>query len=217
MSGFWEDPEVVAMFAAREPDLRLRTLAALFAHPPAVRVLDVGCAGGRNTVFLARSGFDVSAVDASEAMVAETRTRVAELLGDEEAERRVRQLPMDRLEEFPAGAFDVVVALGVHQSARTPEEWERAIGAAVRLLARGGYFLTANFTPRMTAGGKPLEALGDDVYRGFASGDSVLREAAPEQAALARHGLRPWTPPVTVDREIEDGLRSTVNGLYLRG
>ena len=110
----------------------------------------------------------------------------------------------------------LVVALGVHQSAASPGEWERSLAAAHRLLARGGFLLTANFTPRMTAGGKPLEALGDHVYRGFASGLSVLREAPAEEAALARRGFPAWTPPVTVDRKTEDGLRSTVNGLYRR-
>jgi SAM-dependent methyltransferase len=216
VSGFWDDPEIVARFAGREPDLRLRDLVARFAHPPAVRVLDVGCAGGRNTVFLARRGFDVFAVDASAAMVAETRARLAEVTGEEEAVRRVRRLPMDRLDEFPAGAFDLVVALGVHQSAATAEEWRRSLDAVARRLARGGFLLTANFTPRMTAGGKSLEPLGDDVYRGFASGLSVLREAPAEEAALVARGFRAWTPPETVDRETDDGLRSTVNGLYLR-
>jgi hypothetical protein len=54
------------------------------------------------------------------------------------------------------------------------------------------------------------------VYRGFASGLSTLREAPEEEAAMAGHGFRTWIPGVTVDRKIEKGLRSTVNGLHLR-
>ncbi len=54
---FWERPEMVERFAARDPDHRLVRLAALYARPSYVRALDVGCAGGSNAVFLARSGF----------------------------------------------------------------------------------------------------------------------------------------------------------------
>ena len=43
-----------------------------YPDPSRVRVLDLGCAGGRNTVVLAERGFDLEALDASAAMVAKT-------------------------------------------------------------------------------------------------------------------------------------------------
>lgn len=99
----WEDPEVVARFAARDPDLRLQALLAgegeygvvrhSWAPPPAPRVLDIGCAGGRNAVWLAREGADVWAIDSSSAMVTETRRRLSENLSADVAERRVQALP----------------------------------------------------------------------------------------------------------------------------
>src|SRR5262249_40561030 len=87
---FWESPENVARFAAREPDVRLAELIPTYAKPRDVRVLDLGCAAGRNAVLLASKGFDVEAVDSSSAMVAKTRERLAPVLGEAEAERRVR-------------------------------------------------------------------------------------------------------------------------------
>lgn len=98
---FWEDPSLVRRFATRDPDHRLVKLIAEFHDPASVRVLDLGCAAGRNTVLLAQRGFDVVAVDASAAMVAETRKRVARAVGAAAARRRVQQASMDNLKQFP--------------------------------------------------------------------------------------------------------------------
>ena len=111
---FWEDPAQVTRFAEREADLRLAALLPSFAHPARTRVLDLGCAGGRNAALLASEGFDVHALDASAAMVAHTRERLAALLGVAEAERRVRQGRMDDLSAYPAAHFDLVIALGIY-------------------------------------------------------------------------------------------------------
>ena len=94
---YWEDPAQVARFAEREADRRLAALLPSFPDPARTRVLDLGCAGGRNAALLALKGFDVHALDASAAMVAHTRERLAAVLGVAEAERRVRQGRMDDL------------------------------------------------------------------------------------------------------------------------
>jgi hypothetical protein len=52
-------------------------------------------------------------------MVAETRRRVAEILGEREAEARVRLGRMDDLAEFDDGTFDLVVSLGVLHNAQS--------------------------------------------------------------------------------------------------
>ncbi|CAN5372903.1 hypothetical protein BH23GEM4_BH23GEM4_02840 [soil metagenome] len=76
------------MFAARAPDVRMLDILERFSFPAETRVLDLGCAGGRNTIALAESGFDVYAVDSARGMVERTRRRVAAVQGGPEAERR---------------------------------------------------------------------------------------------------------------------------------
>ena len=121
----------------RDSDARLLELINLYPNPAATRVLDIGCAGGRYTVLLAQRGFDVMAMDASQAMGAETRRRVAETVGSEEAEARVRPGRMDDLGEHRDGSFDLVVALGVYHCAASPRECESLRGASgVRARAR---------------------------------------------------------------------------------
>ncbi len=216
--GYWEDPAQVARFAEREADLRLSALQAAFADPARVRVLDLGCAGGRNAAFLAARGFDVHALDASAAMVAHTRARVAAVLGAPEADRRVQQGRMDDLGRYPAAHFDLVVALGIYHCARSGEEWRRAVAETVRVLAPAGLLLVSHFTPRTDIAGRGVEPVPGEphLYRGFDSGLHYLLESGELDAAMASHGLRPEAASQTVARATEKGQRVTVNALYRR-
>lgn len=216
---FWERAEVVEQFAVREPDHRLRRLADEYAHPRGVRVLDLGAAGGRNTVFLARRGFDVHARDASAAMTAETRRRLAEVTSVEDARRRVRQGRMDALEEFADGSVDLVVALGVYQSAASEPEWNRALAETARILASGARVLVANFTNKLSPDGEGLPRVAGEshVYEGMGSGRGFLVDAPTLDRFFAEHGMFPWTPTVTVSRELDNGgRRVTANAVYIK-
>ena len=73
---YWNHPDQIERFGTRPPDERLIALLRDYTQPGALRVLDLGCAGGRNTELLVRSGFDVVAVDAARGMVEKTRERV---------------------------------------------------------------------------------------------------------------------------------------------
>lgn len=213
---FWEQPEQVEKFASREPDERLRGLLEGSGGPASVAALDLGCAGGRNTELLAREGADVWALDASEAMVEETRRRVAEVLGPDEAERRVRRGTMDDLGAFPDDRFRLVVALGVFHNARSREEWDRALSETARVLAPGGLLLVATFAPGTDLTGEGLEPVqGDDrLYRGAPAGVLYLVTADELDAEMARRGLEPVEPTEAVEVEANPGRRVTVNGLY---
>jgi SAM-dependent methyltransferase len=215
---FWEEKEQVERFAARDPDKRLTELVATFPDPASVRVLDLGCAGGRNSELLARRGFDVFAVDLSRAMVRHTRGRVAESLGDAEAERRVCVAGMDDLGTFGDGFFDLVVALGVYHSARSREEFGRALAETARVLRAGGRALVSNFSPRTNPhGGGVTPVPGESgVFDGLHSGRHVLLEADDLDAEMARHGLVPAADTATVVVPLEHGRRVTVNGFYVR-
>jgi SAM-dependent methyltransferase len=214
--GYWEHPERVERFANREPDHRLMELAAAVPDPGATRALDLGCAGGRNTELLARLGFDTHALDASRAMVRRTRQRVAALLGPEEARVRVRQGRMDDLGRYGDGAFHLVVALGVHHTATSLAEWERAVDETARVLAPGGLLLFSQFSPDtdLTGAGVTAVAREPGLYRGLPGGPAVLLPAEAVDAAMARRELLPAEPTRTATTPLETGRRVSVNGLY---
>jgi SAM-dependent methyltransferase len=216
---FWEDPERVKRFAERDPDHRLVALFGEYPDPTSIRVLDLGCAGGRNTVFLARLGFDVVALDASAAMVEQTRARLAEVLGTDEAERRVQQGRMDDLARWPDGTFDLVVSLGVHHIAWTLEEWEQTAAETARVLKWGGRLLFNQFTPEVDLTGEGVTPVPGEphVFLGFPGGRVVLMDAPTLDERWAEHGLIPAVPSETVRVERDPGHRVSVNALYEKG
>jgi len=101
-----------------------------------MRVLDAGCGGGRNIVYLLRSGFDIWGIDESEAAI----VRVREL-----AARLAPMLPTDRfrvgrVESMPYadGSMDVVISSAVLHFARDDAHWLAMVREMWRVLAPGG-------------------------------------------------------------------------------
>jgi SAM-dependent methyltransferase len=215
---FWEDPEIVARFADREPDHRLQKLLPEYPCPAETRVLDLGCAGGRNSVYLAAHGFGLIAVDASLAMVEETRRRVAELLGWTRAAECVRPGRMDELDFLPDRHVELVVALGVYHSAASREEWDRTLAETFRVLVPGGRVLVSNHTDECDPDGKGLRRVpGEAPLYDRRSGRSFLVSAETLDREMERHGFVRLVPTATVRRETDaGGVRVTANGLYGR-
>ena len=105
---------------------------------PRMRVLDAGCGGGRNLVYLLRSGYDVCGVDLSIDAIAHVRTLAAGL---------APQLPADNfrveaVEEmsFTDADFDVVLSSAVLHFARNEEHWQHMLKEMWRVLKPGGLF-----------------------------------------------------------------------------
>lgn len=212
----WERSESVERFARRDPDVRLMEILGRTGEPPQLRVLDLGCAAGRNTAVLAERGFDFHAVDGSQAMIAHTRERVAAILGEREAKRRVRRGRMDDLSRFAAGAFDLVVALGIYHCAARQEEWCRALDESARVLAPEGRLLVSVFTPETDPHGTGLHPIPGrpHLYSGFSSGTTYLVDAPTLDAEMSSRDLEPAVPSKTVRVQLENGRRVVVNALY---
>jgi len=216
---FWTDAERVAQFAARPPDHRLVQLVRAYPDPTRVQVLDLGCAGGRNTEFLVRAGFRVLAQDASEPMVTATRLRLVPLLGEEKAGASVRLGRMDDLDPIPDGSIDLIVALGIYHAAADRAEWDRTLAASHRVAARGARVLVANHTAAYDPEGTGLTPVpgAPGFFDGLPSGRSCLLDAGALDREMIRHGFLPLLPTETVVRPLETGgQRATANGLYLK-
>ena len=214
---FWDSAENVERFAARAPDVRLEKLVEEFPDASRIRVLDLGCAAGRNAVLLAGKGVDVEALDASPAMVAKTRERLAAIVGAAQAERRVRVGRMDDLSWAADASYDLVIALGLYHCAESRAEWERALSETARVLKPGARLLVSVFTPETDLTGRGIRQVAGepDVYEGFDSGGRhVLVDAGRLDRELERFGLVPVEPTRTARPKVETGRRVSANGLY---
>ena len=168
-----------------------------------------------------RNGADVYAVDASAAMVAKTRERLGELLG-QEAETRVQHGGMEDLHRFTDDSFDMVLSLGIYQQA--PKQTTISTSPPLRAPASSkwvGSAWCANFGPDSQPQGVALRTVeGErDTYIGFMADAArmVLLSAPDLDAAFAEVNLFPKVPSETVRRATSSGYRTTVNALYQKG
>lgn len=103
---------------------------------PGMRVLDAGCGGGRNLVYLLREGYEVFGVDASAEAVAHLRSVAATLAPKLEAENfRVEAI---EAMSFPDDFADVVIANAVLHFARDDAHFEAMVQKMWRVLRPGG-------------------------------------------------------------------------------
>jgi len=140
----WSAPETVAGFARGAPNEVLVRFATMeLQRLGAARVLDLGCGEGRNTMPLARLGWKVIGSDLSWPMLRAAAQRVEqEMLADRVS---LMLAPMDRI---PARArtFDLLVAHGIWNLARSAAELRRALEEAARVARRGAAVFVFTFS-----------------------------------------------------------------------
>jgi len=105
---------------------------------PGMRILDAGCGSGRNLVYFLRTGYEVFAVDESNAAIAQTR-QIAGQLAPHLSADNFREEPVDRL-SFPDASFDVVISSAVLHFADNEQQWDAMVKEMWRVLKPGGIF-----------------------------------------------------------------------------
>jgi tellurite methyltransferase len=105
---------------------------------PGMRILDAGCGGGRNLVFLLQQGYDVCAVDADPVAIRSVRT-LASRLAPRLPESNFRAEAVEA-STFPDHAADVVVSSAVLHFARDEAHFAAMLAGSWRLVTPAGLF-----------------------------------------------------------------------------
>lgn len=192
----WEDPRTVAGFVASPPNTQLLDFAGrwLREDPGSRRLLDLGCGAGRNALPLAELGYRVVGTDLAQPMLDAARSRIT---AEGRPDVYLVRAPMSPL-PFADGAFDLVVAHGIWNLARSGAEFRAAVAEAGRVARSGaGLFLFTFSRHTLPADARPDrgETFVFSSWNGepqcFLSEDEILVE-------LGRAGfVRETTTPLT--------------------
>lgn len=160
-----------------------------------MRILDAGCGGGRNLVYLFREGYEVYGCDANPTAIAEVRRLTAEL-GVRAAPDAFRVEPMENM-SFPDEFADVVIASAVLHFAPNEAAFKSMLRGCWRVLRPGG-LLFCRLASSIGIEGQVRQIEG----RRFQLPDGSERYLADE-AMLLR-----WT--AALGGELVDPLKTTV-------
>lgn len=122
-----------------EPDRRLVEIVGGLA---AGRALDLGCGAGRNAIFLARQGWDVTGVDMVAPAVAAARSRAAA----EGVRARLVVGDVTKLEELGVGdGYTLLVDAGCYHMVPVPRR-DAYVAGVTRAAAPGALLLIVGFS-----------------------------------------------------------------------
>jgi tellurite methyltransferase len=102
------------------------------------RVFDAGCGGGRNLIYLLRSGFEVFGADADPDAIEEVQSLAKRLAPSLPAEN-FRAETLERM-TFDDGCATVVVSSAVLHFANDDAQFDAMLQSSWRVLASGGMF-----------------------------------------------------------------------------
>lgn len=140
----WEDPRTVAGFVSGAPNDQLIAFAQSFVdvgRRPSC--LDLGCGAARNALPLAAMGFRVTGTDLSRPMLTAARARMA--AEGPTLDATFLHAPMSSL-PFDDGSFDLIVAHGIWNLARSDAEFRFAIREAARVARPGAGLFVFTFS-----------------------------------------------------------------------
>ncbi len=135
---------MVDRFATSPPNPVLMAYAKELQHGRTeLRALDIGCGAGSNALPLARMGWTVLGIDLSEPMLeaAERRAHAESLT----ARLRFQHAPMDQL-PVEDNSYDLIVAHGIWNLARSAAEYRQALREAARAARPGAALFIYTFS-----------------------------------------------------------------------
>jgi len=103
---------------------------------PGMRILDAGCGGGRNLVYLLREGYDVFGLDANSEAILSLR-QMAKHLAPALPATNFLAGPIEAM-PFPDSFADVVICNSVLHFAATDAHFDAMVGELWRVLRPGG-------------------------------------------------------------------------------
>lgn len=179
-------------------------------------VLDVGCGPGFFSVLLARLGYEVTAVDYTENMLAEARKNATHYGVDID----FRRMDAQKL-DFEDGIFDLVISRNVLWNLEQPEqayrEWLRVLkpnGTVMNFDGNFYYYVTdAEYGDRTRWEHKHMQGINANSIDRIGEHLPMAKRLRPEWDVqeLQKLGAKEVCSNVTNEKILEDGYRLILN------
>lgn len=211
---YWNDQEIVSFFADNAPSEYWLEFFNSLENRASVKVLDLGCGGGRNTSLLLEKGFDVNACDLHSEMVNATRKKAAAFLSGAEVESRIIRANM---QELPYGdnTFDVVLANGVFHNVSSVQELQLAIAETSRVLKSKGNLCLNMFSADFVD--PTLEEINSaGLYKTPNNIDMLLITSEDILKMLAECRILPDGEIFRYQTNVFTGVRSVLRGVFAK-
>ncbi len=183
----WSRPETVAGFSHSAPNSTLLRFVEMERGRHSVeKVLDIGCGAGRNTFPLAELGLDVLGTDLSWPMLQAAKSRIPR------AQARP-EFVLSAMDVHPVRdrSFDLVIAHGIWNLARSGVEFRRAVREAARVCRPGAFLFVFTFS-RHTLSESVAPVPGETfVFTEFSGYPQTFLREAELLAELATVGFKP--------------------------
>ena len=125
-----------------------------------MRILDAGCGSGRNITYLLRSGYEVYAVDRSDAAIQEVQ-KLASVIAPVWSAARARVEAVEQM-SFADESFDFIISSAVLHFAEHEEHFDQMVDELWRVLKPGGRLFAR--LASSTGMESSIQPLGDERY-----------------------------------------------------
>lgn len=149
---FWNNQQTVDSFAARPCSSYITNIIDhILENHHITDVIDIGCGGGRYSLYLKNKNISVLAVDKNNAMVERVKQS-----GIRAKVCNMTSLPVEN------NSIDMALSIGVIHNATTKQEYGLAIKEIARTLKIGGFAIVSVFTNKTIS--EDLTYIGSDKY-----------------------------------------------------
>ena len=142
IGGYDDGYDACPCFWGAEPSSLVRQLVEASENVARWRVLDAGCGEGKNAVYLARAGAHVRGVDVSASAIRNARGAWPD---DKSVNWEIGDI---RSIEYPAAAYDLVIAYGLLHCLPDEVSIRRVVGILQTASRPGGYNVICTFNNR---------------------------------------------------------------------